>query len=255
MKTLKLSFLLLSVMALTFGMQGCKTAQNMPTTKLEGKWMLKSLNGQNVKEIFAGKNPTMIISLTDSRIHGTGGCNSYNGRFTLQKDEFSAPNLASTMMMCIQANQESQFLKALGETSKLSLNGDELTFTQNGQVVMVFSKAKPLSAADLSGTWTLQSMQGASANTYFDEQPPTITFDFNSNKVSGNAGCNRYSGPFKLDKETLDVTTPVATRMACDHLEGETKFLKLLSTPSKIEVEENMLVLKEDGRELLRFSK
>jgi len=255
MKTLRLSFLILSVLAITVVTQGCKTAQNMPTTKLEGKWVLKTLNGQNVKDIFAGKTPTMIISLTDSRINGTGGCNSYNGRFTLIKDEFSAPNLASTMMMCIQANQETQFMQALGEKSKLSLKGDELTFTQNGKAVLVFTKAKPLSAADFSGTWTLQSIEGASANTYFGEKPPTISFDFSANKVSGNAGCNNYNGPFKLAGDILEVTTPVSTRMACENLEGEGKFLKLLTIPAKVEVEEGMLVLRQDGRELLRFSK
>jgi len=237
-------------------MQSCKTTASLKTMDLEGKWVLKTFNGQDVKSVFAGKTPTIIFNLSEGRINGTGGCNNYSGAFTLKGNEFSAPNLASTMMMCIQANQESQFLQALGEVSKLSMKNGELIFTQGEKQVLVLTKAKPLTVADLAGTWTLMSIQGSSANTLFgDETAPSIEFNASDKRVSGNAGCNRYNAPFKLTGDILEVSTPVSTRMACPHMEGENKFLKLIATKAKLELEDNMLTLRQDGRELLRFTK
>ncbi|NDW18219.1 META domain-containing protein [Dysgonomonas sp. 216] len=255
MKLVKKSMLLFIVLGIAFGAQSCKTKKTMQADNLEGKWMLETFDGQAVKSVFAGKNPTIIFDTAGKRINGNGGCNGYSGMYSLDGNVFTAPNLASTMMMCIQANQESQFHKFLGAKSELSLNGDKLIFTQNGKQVMVFTKAKPLTVADLAGVWKLMSMQGASSNIAFGDKLPTIEFDALDSKVFGTAGCNRYNAPFTLKDGMLTVSVPVSTRMACPNMEGEAKFLKLIATPASIEVEDNMLTLRNDGAELLRFIK
>jgi len=239
-------------------LQSCKTTQqsSFSSKDLERKWILKSINGESASSLFSHKIPTLVLNLEEGRLSGNGGCNQYNGAFVLTKNKFSAPNIASTMMMCPGANSEGLFLQALSNNSEISLNKELLVFSQNGKTVLEFEKEKPLTVADLSGEWELQSIQGASANVYFKEKVPTIRFDAQTNRVSGNSGCNTYNAPFELKDGKLEIKPMMTTRMACiDGMEGESKYTKILPGISEVELENGQLTLRRDRLHIATFKR
>ncbi len=56
-------------------------------------------------------------------------------------------------------------------------------------------------------------------------------------KISGFAGCNDYSGPYKLDGSNLTVGPLVSTKKACEQavMDQEAAFLTALQTPTTVE--------------------
>lgn len=249
---------LLIILGLAASLQSCKTTQqaSVGTKELNGKWILKTFNGQKSTSLFTHKTPTLIFDTDKSVVHGNGGCNSYNGAFTLVKNKLTIANIASTMMMCPGENKESLYIQALSNNPELSFNKDILTFKQNGKVALEFEKAKPLTNNELSGQWVLQSIEGASANVYFKERIPTANFNAESNRISGNSGCNTYGATFELKDGKIEIKPMMGTRMACsDAMEGEAKFMRLLPGVSDIELENGLLTLKRDGVHVATFVK
>lgn len=75
------------------------------------------------------------------------------------------------------------------------------------------------------GEWLLQDMPGGiAAGTR-----GTLRFD-PAGRVSGEAFCNRFGGPYTLTGETLTIGPLAATKMACEppRMEQEQRFLALL---------------------------
>lgn len=254
MKLLKLSLIAFAVLGLSLGFQSCKSVKEVALNQLGGEWTLKTLNGEDVSEGFKGATPSIQFNLTDRQVSGSGGCNRYTGGFILDKGKFSAPNLASTMMMCVAQNKEDQFLKALSTPSTLSINKvGNLVLSQNGKEVIVFEKSQGINTADLAGIWTLTMIENKSASSLFPTNPPTI--EFKDGRVGGNGGCNRYNGKYSLEVNALSVGPLMSTRMACDQLAGETKFTQLLEGDSKIVIEGNKLKVVKGGNTVLIFAK
>lgn len=236
-------------------LQSCKTVKEIPVVQLNGKWVLQSFDGKAVVESFKGSVPTIEFDIAAKQISGLGGCNNYSGAFSLNGIEFSAPNLVSTQKMCLKENAEPAFLRLLGNVSTLSIDGETLTFTQNGKAVLTFAKAKPLSLNDLSGLWTLETLENKPAGELFAGTLPTLEFNAADSRLTGNAGCNRYNAPFSLTGATLTVKNAAATRRACGDMPGEVEFLRLLSGVATLELDGDVLSFKRDGITLLQFVK
>ncbi|MBB4036769.1 heat shock protein HslJ [Dysgonomonas hofstadii] len=251
MKIIKLLFI--AALAI-FALQSCNSAKTLTKEQLANKWVLKSINGQDVKEAFPNKIPHITFNLTNGQMNGNGGCNGFGGTFSINKDEFTGSKIVSTMMFC--GDQESTLFKLLDGKSKLALNGDELTFSQNGKTTLVFTRAQPLGAADLAGEWKLQSINGKSEAESETKKMPTLEFNFAEKRLAGLAGCNRYNGAFTLENNVLTVTPLATTRMACPNMEMENEFVKTFTGKIDLEKEtDNLLVMKKDGRIIIIFEK
>ena len=247
------NLLLLGIASLII--QGCSSLGNIMDTQLSNKWVLKSINGKSVEQAFEKSIPYIVINAGSSQISGNSGCNNFNGSFSYANGKFSAPNLASTMMACIFKNEEPQFMSFLAGESSLSIKNEDLIFTQNNRPVLVFTKAQPFGANDLAGMWTLTYLEGRSASMDFANVVPTIEFNFSENRVSGTAGCNRYSGSFQLKDNTVTITPLMMTKMMCGNIEGENKFANLLPGESKLVVENGVLYVKRNDLIVMSFSK
>jgi len=83
---------------------------------------------------------------------------------------------------------------------------------------------------------------------------PSATFS--DGKVSGSAGCNRFTASYTLDGSALEIGDIATTNMACPPPADavERKFLAALERVEGWRVEDGELVLEDgDGGELLRF--
>lgn len=84
------------------------------------------------------------------------------------------------------------------------------------------------------------------------------TLMINSDRVSGNAGCNNYfSTDFILDPTAgnFSVKNVGTTRKMCDNMDVENNFLKVLNAANKYVVKDNVLELYQDQLLLLRFNR
>lgn len=260
-KLVKLSFALVMILSLGIMAQSCKSSKNSSkndypgenTPNIAGTWILKSLNGQPATNLFKGKIPTMNIDVAENRIFGNGGCNGYTGTYTYSKGILSAPNLASTMMMCVEENQEHQFHTVLGQPNKVSLVNGILTLKHEGKTVAEFEKG--IDTSLLSGEWKLESIADGDAKALFTDREPTISFDLAESRLGGNAGCNRYNATYKIEGTTITVGPVMSTRMACPNMEGESKFTQIITGASTLEASMNKITFSKDGKAVLTFVK
>ncbi|MEO1199184.1 MAG: META domain-containing protein [Pseudomonadota bacterium] len=89
---------------------------------------------------------------------------------------------------------------------------------------------EPLAASDadaLNGVWRVVAISGEETDADVE-----VTMTFATGMVSGTGGCNRYSGDYDLDGETLSLGAIAATRMACPdpQMEVEMAFFAALET-------------------------
>lgn len=263
-------FIVFSIALLFFSfgatMQSCKSTKsnmnenNVSAEKgqmspdISGSWILKSLNGSKGEEMFKDKMPSMTVDFSTQRINGNGGCNSYNGPFSLSNGIFSAPNLAATMMMCPNGNQEAQFFAMLAKQNKASIVNGVLTFSNDGKTVAEFVKG--IDAQMLTGEWTLDQIENEDTKALFsDIDLPTLKFDMAENRIAGNAGCNGYGAPYTIKGTELEVKNPISTRRACANMAGEGKFIQAITGTSTVNVTGDELTLSKNGKVVLKFKK
>lgn len=84
--------------------------------------------------------------------------------------------------------------------------------------------------AQLDGTWVLNYISGPriAFEGLYPDKKPQIVFTSADKRVSGNTGCNSFSGPLVVDGYKISFNEPMAlTKMACPG-QGETVFLETL---------------------------
>ncbi len=86
---------------------------------------------------------------------------------------------------------------------------------------------KILPPTELAGTnWSFVSIGGVPVAA---DRPTAL--QFNGNRLSGSAGCNRFSGTYAVDGGTLKAGPLMATEMACPGMELEQTFFTLMTSP------------------------
>lgn len=103
---------------------------------------------------------------------------------------------------------------------------DTVTVTADGKTVKGCG-GKILPPTELAGTnWSFVSIGGVAVTA---DRPTALQFD--GNRLSGSAGCNRFSGTYSVDGGTLKAGPLMATEMACPGMELEQAFFKLMASP------------------------
>ena len=109
--------------------------------------------------------------------------------------------------------------------------------------------------ADLTGIWTAKSIQGEVIKI---DAHPSIEFNIDEMKISGNDGCNQIFGEIKtLEEGTITFGMVGGTKKYCPNINNlDSDFRQALSETATYTVNNSILVfLKEDGVEVLKFSK
>jgi len=269
MKKILCSFLLTATVAV--GFTNCSQIKTVDAAKLEGYWVLNTMEGKEAKTMFDGPQPSIQFNFTDSLISGTAGCNRYFGKFSLSaKNEFSAPNLGATRMMCFHKNEEASFLSLMSQNElNISVSDDNQTLyiKRNEAAVFEFSKGEEPSTAaftsevatsqNVIGKWQLKVMKDEDVAKLFGEgKRPTMEFSEGSDRVSGNAGCNGYGGSAEFEENgTIRFGQFMSTMMACPNLEGEQKYLKALNDPVQATIDNSILTFRQDNVVVMEFEK
>jgi heat shock protein HslJ len=116
---------------------------------------------------------------------------------------------------------------------------------------------------ELAGTrWVVTSIDGQAPSG------PALTADFgNDGRVSGDAGCNSYSGPFIQDGRKVQFGELLSTRRACvddGRQRQENRLLKILQGNTTLQLsrsrltvrgEEGSVVLTQSGPQVLGYQR
>ncbi|WP_022703208.1 META domain-containing protein [Pseudorhodobacter ferrugineus] len=92
----------------------------------------------------------------------------------------------------------------------------------------------------LAGNWQVTSLVGGALPA-----GASVTLDFAGKTVSGNAGCNRYSGNFVQKGQALTFAPTALTRMACAPMlmDVESGFTKALAAVNRYDMAADTLRL------------
>lgn len=120
------------------------------------------------------------------------------------------------------------------------------------------SKHAQKEISSLDGSWQLVYIKNdKSTDELFTARKPTMILNTTAELISGNAGCNSYSGTMKVSKKTIDLTAPMAaTKMMCaTNMEGEQVYLTTMPKVNAYIVIDNDLMLMEDAKTLMKFER
>ncbi|WP_319542620.1 META domain-containing protein [uncultured Pseudodesulfovibrio sp.] len=134
---------LLLVMLLAFGCSSHEDTPTMDQKTLESElvnkvWNLKNLFARDVET----DTPLTLKFNADGTVEGFGGCNSFNGKYTLTGDSLSFGPMATTRKACGAAlgEQEYTYLTFLATISKVKVEDEELKlFSSDQSEPMVFT--------------------------------------------------------------------------------------------------------------------
>lgn len=129
-------------------LMACKSTKTAGTTsaadpaKLNGTWELNYITTSRTpfKDLYPDKKPTLIFNVTQEKVNGNTGCNTFLGIFKVNGSviDFTSP-MALTKMAC-PGTGEQVFLDALKAINSYSINGKTLSFMSGGTETMRFEK-------------------------------------------------------------------------------------------------------------------
>jgi heat shock protein HslJ len=185
---------------------------------------------------------------------GSGGCNTFRASYTADATNLKFGPAASTMMACEDAKmkQESAYLAALGTVATYKVDGTKLTLSDaSGKAVLGFTAAAP---ASVEGSWDVTGYYDGKSAHVSVQAGTTITMVFDADgQVSGNSGCNTYSGGYSVNGNKIAVGPLMTTRMACpdDVMTQEQQFLAALAGAETWSVRGDTLELRGMGDKFL----
>jgi putative lipoprotein len=103
------------------------------------------------------------------------------------------------------------------------------------------------------GEWLLEDLAGGGVIDYLQTKL-TLTED---GKIFGNAGCNNYTGTYKITGNNIKISPLASTRKMCTPtvINQEIKFLQVLQSINKIDFNEGFLFMDSPRREkTLKFT-
>ncbi len=172
------------------------------------------------------------------QVAGFSGCNVYNASATVDGAKLTVGKAATTMKACepTATTLEASYLANLGNAATFTATADKLTiYNKTGKQVLTYAAG---AANPLEGEWLVTGYNNGKEAVTSPIAGTELTATFTPDgQVSGNAGCNTYNGPYKLDGTSLTVGPLATTMKACEQaiMDQETQFLTALQTPTTVE--------------------
>lgn len=110
------------------------------------------------------------------------------------------------------------------------------------------------SRQDLSGRWTVASLQPANAAVVTPQGGVVLAMDFADERVFVQSDCNTCSGGYTLTGTSIAMPALACTRRACLDTNYEDLFLSLISTTQTADIvpAESLVLIGQRGRIVLR---
>jgi heat shock protein HslJ len=216
--------LLAVVGACSAGAPAASPSPSGPSPLVGTSWNLTMLGN-------AAPTSAATLTFTDDNAGGLAGCNTFTASYTADTSALKFGPVALTRMACEPGvtTFESAYVSALSNTTKYTMSTDTLTLqSSGGEALLTYAAGSP---TDIEGSWEVTSFNNGSAISSV-ALGSTITMSFDADgQVSGNGGCNQYSGGYSVDGSNISIGPLRSTMMACpDEAVGtqEAQFLAAL---------------------------
>lgn len=130
-------------------------------------------------------------------------------------------------------------------------------------IIIACNNSKKLSSINqvdpekLNGVWVLNYVQspGNTFDSLYANKKPELNINTADKRVSGNTGCNSFSGPLVVDGSKISFSEPMAmTKMFCPG-GGEQVFLENIKKVSSYSTDGKTLNLIMGDIAIMRFSR
>jgi heat shock protein HslJ len=209
-------------------------------------WSLTALTG-SVSLVGA---PT--IRFESGRVSGFDGCNTYRAPYTADASSFAlAGPIVTTRKECGGAAmvQARAMQAALTAARTARVVGDDLVLLDAAGAELATFAAAP---QDVTGTtWMVTGYNNGKQAVVSVLTGTQLTLDFGKDgRASGSAGCNRFTGTYKVAGSTVSIGPVAATRKMClepaSVMEQEDAYLKALTMGSRVRFDGNRLEIRTD---------
>lgn len=200
------------------------TTQTVPQTLTGVTWYLVAFNsGTGSLSVKPGTQITAFFD-TAGKVAGSAGCNQYTASYQATLNGLSIGAPATTRMTCGEPagimTQETAYLMTIQGASGYSISGNTLTVTDSGgKAILTYSTVPPyqMTAAPLTGTmWYLNSYIDAQGNPWTPGAAYPVSLQFSDGgNVTGNSGCNSYSGTYTMSGNSITISGFAVTLMYC----------------------------------------
>ncbi len=238
------------------------TAIADPATELENnQWQLIQYVNTAGDTIDRLEGSIVDMRLSEGKLTGTAGCNSYFAAYSSDGQMLTFPQpIGTTMKLCPQVlmEQEQAYLGLLGKVNAYQIDNSTLVLLNHEQQAVL--KFEPQRPAKLEKTqWVATGINNGQGGVVSSASTERSTAQFIDGKLSGNAGCNQYSGGYTLEDNKLTVGPIMTTRMHCpepaDIMQQEQEFLQAITGTRTLTLDTRKLELRnEEGSLQASFS-
>ena len=211
--------IVLSVLAVALGAAACSDDDASSKSSSSDAVALTGANWVLTDQVSLG-TPLAGVAVSAvfdaSQISGSSGCNRYFGPYTVKGSAMTiGSNLGGTQIACqgAPATVERAYLARIVKVTSYAIDGTTLTLSGSGKPLLVYRAS--VGADALAGGWNATSVYTGDA-IQSTVAGSALTLEFADARASGNAGCNTFSGDYKLSgQDGIKIGPLAATRRAC----------------------------------------
>ncbi|KLK87626.1 hypothetical protein SZ63_10020 [Methanoculleus sediminis] len=209
----------------------------------------------------------LIVFGESGTLTGSAGCNLYSASYRINGSTIAVEPVVATAAYPVDeqelVQQENRYRKLLVAAASYRVEDDRLTISgPSGREMLTFARAEqPESVPLLATEWHLTRYTNGSGSTVASPVPGTdITLVFDDDgTLSGSAGCNAYSAPYRVNETGIGVERIIATKASCAEpagvMEQERAYLDLLRSSAGYRiVGDNLAVIDGNGRAILFYT-
>jgi len=217
-------------------------------------WRLSSYLGLSGGMQYVPAGIDASAQLVAGKITGKAGCNSYFGECSLQSGGLlSFPGKPGvTMMSCPPpvADLEQRYLGLLPEVAAYRLQGNSLSmFDRERHILLEFVARQPVNLENTR--WQAAGINNGRGGVVSSQTTALANALFSDGKVTGSAGCNRFTGSYRISDNRITIEQTAVTRKYCGEPEGimnqEQQYLAALSRVRTFAIESDRLELRDDA--------
>ncbi len=213
-----------------------------PVSLTDTVWLgISYNNGRDaVVSALAEAQITAVFS-ADGTLSGSTGCNNYTTSYTTDGNNISiSEQIATTRRACDQprTEQEMAYLAALPQAATYTISGEQLELRDAGGALLASYVAQPQSAIS-DHPWLVTAYNSGNQAVVGVISGMRLTAVFAADgTVSGNGGCNSFSGAYTTDGNAITIGPLASTMMACaeDVMQQEAAYLAALQSAATYQV-------------------